>query len=76
MVIPCGQYSVLKIVFVRNGVGMIDDAIKLLDYLVEIGINGIELFPVSEYGDRPETWGYSTTHHFAIEFSGGGRDKM
>jgi 1,4-alpha-glucan branching enzyme len=60
----------------RNGMGMIDDAIQLLDYLVELGINAIELLPVAEYGDKPETWGYSTTHHFAIEFSGGGRDKM
>jgi 1,4-alpha-glucan branching enzyme len=70
------QLHIPALGFGRNGIGKIDDAIQLLDYLVELGVNAVELLPVAEYGDNPETWGYSTTHHFAIEFSGGGRDKM
>lgn len=41
-----------------------------LDYLNELGINAIELMPVSEYpGDY--SWGYNPRHFFAIESSYG-----
>ncbi len=62
--------------FGHEGVGTLDDAIGLLDHLVEIGVNAVEFLPMSEYGGKSETWGYSTSHFFAIEFSGGGRDKF
>ena len=62
--------------FGHPGVGTLDDAIALLDHLVEVGVNAVEFLPMSEYGGKSETWGYSTSHFFAIEFSGGGRDKF
>ena len=61
--------------FGRAGVGLIEDAIGLLDYLEELGVNAIELLPMSEFGGENHFWGYSTSHYFAIEYSGGGRDK-
>ncbi len=62
--------------FGHEGVGTLDDAMAMLDHLVEMGVNAIEFLPMSEYGGKTETWGYSTSHFFAIEFSGGGRDKF
>ncbi len=55
--------------------GTLKDAIELLDYLVDLGVNAIELLPLSEFGGE-ENWGYATSHYFAIEYSGGGRDKF
>lgn len=60
----------------HDGIGTLDDAMALLDQLVELGVNAVEFLPMSEYGGKSETWGYSTSHFFAIEFSGGGRDKF
>jgi 1,4-alpha-glucan branching enzyme len=56
-------------------VGTLEDAMRLLDYLVDLGVNAIELMPMSEFQDRAG-WGYSTSHYFAIEYSGGGRDQF
>lgn len=55
--------------------GNLADAIALLDHLVRLGVNAVELLPLSEFGGRGEGWGYSTSHYFAIEYSGGGRDQ-
>lgn len=55
--------------------GTLEDAMGLLDYLVDLGINAIELMPMSEFQDRLN-WGYSTSHYMAVEFSGGGRDQF
>jgi 1,4-alpha-glucan branching enzyme len=55
--------------------GTLEDAMRLLDYLSDLGVNAIELMPMSEFQDRAG-WGYSTSHYFAIEFSGGGRDQF
>ena len=55
--------------------GTLEDAMRLLDYLVDLGVNAIELMPMSEFQDRAG-WGYSTSHYFAIEYSGGGRDQF
>ena len=50
--------------------GKYQDAIEKLDYLSELGINGIELMPVNEYpGDY--SWGYKVRHFFATESSYG-----
>ena len=46
----------------------------LLDYLVDLGVNAVELLPMSEFSGE-ENWGYGTSHYFAIEYSGGGRDQ-
>ncbi len=45
-------------------------AIEKLDYLAELGINAIELLPVTEYaGDY--RWGYLVSYYFAVESSYG-----
>jgi 1,4-alpha-glucan branching enzyme len=46
----------------------------LLDYLTALGVNAVELLPVSEFSGNL-AWGYGDTHHFVIESSAGGRDK-
>lgn len=52
--------------------GTFKDAMEKLDYLASLGVNMIELMPVtaitSEHG-----WGYSVSHIFAVEPSYGGR---
>jgi 1,4-alpha-glucan branching enzyme len=53
--------------------GTFDSAIEKLSYLNELGINAIELMPVSEFpGDF--SWGYNPSHPFAIESIYGGPD--
>ena len=60
--------------FPRRETGTLADAMALLDYLGELGVNAVELLPMSEFsGDL--AWGYGDTHHFVIESSAGGRDK-
>jgi len=61
--------------FGKDGAGTLADAMALLDYLEELGINAVELLPMSEFGGLPN-WGYVTTHYFAIEYAGGGRDQL
>ena len=51
--------------------GTFEDAIALLDYLVELGVNAVELLPVAEFNGT-RTWGYGNSHHFAINASAGG----
>ncbi len=55
--------------------GNLDDAIALLDYLSDLGVNAVELLPIAE-AHGFNTWGYGNSHHFAIESSAGGRDKF
>ena len=55
--------------------GTLQDAIELIPYLRDLGINCIELMPMSEFQDRTG-WGYSTSHYAAIEYAGGGRDQF
>jgi 1,4-alpha-glucan branching enzyme len=59
----------------RVPVGTLQDAVDLIPYLRDLGANAVELMPMSEFQDRAG-WGYSTSHYFAIEYSGGGRDKF
>ena len=54
--------------------GTLADAMRLLDYLVDLGVNAVELLPLAEFSGNLG-WGYGNTHHFAIESSAGGRDK-
>ncbi|MEF8704267.1 MAG: alpha-amylase family glycosyl hydrolase [Candidatus Accumulibacter sp. UW26] len=56
--------------------GTIEDAIGLLDYIEELGVNAIELLPLAEFGGPGYNWGYATSHYFAVEYGGGGRDKF
>jgi 1,4-alpha-glucan branching enzyme len=54
--------------------GNLQDAVALLDYLVDLGINAIELLPMEEfYGNVG--WGYGDTHYMVIQSSAGGRDE-
>lgn len=39
---------------------------KRLDYLSELGVNAIELMPVTEF-DGNYNWGYSPNHYFALD---------
>jgi 1,4-alpha-glucan branching enzyme len=55
--------------------GTLKDAIELLDYLVDLGVNAVELLPMSESGGGGGGWGYATSHYLAIEYAGGGRDQ-
>ncbi|HWT49373.1 MAG TPA: alpha-amylase family glycosyl hydrolase, partial [Mycobacterium sp.] len=55
--------------------GDIADAMGMLDYLVDLGVNAVEIMPLAQF-EGWATWGYGTSHYFAIEFSGGGRDEF
>jgi 1,4-alpha-glucan branching enzyme len=55
--------------------GTLGDAIGLLDYLQELGVNAVELLPMNEY-EGWASWGYGTSHYMAIEYSCGGRDQF
>lgn len=58
----------------HNKPGTLQDALALLDYLEELGVNAVELLPLSEFAGSGAGWGYATSQYFAIEYSGGGRD--
>jgi 1,4-alpha-glucan branching enzyme len=59
----------------RDRPGNFEDAIALVPYLVDLGINAIELLPMSEFSGQVN-WGYETSHYFALEYSAGGRDQL
>jgi 1,4-alpha-glucan branching enzyme len=59
----------------NNEPGTLEDAVHFLDHLQLLDVNSVELLPMSEFGGGGAGWGYSTSHYFAIEYSGGGRDK-
>jgi 1,4-alpha-glucan branching enzyme len=55
--------------------GTFRDATEKLDYLVELGINAIELMPLKEYpGDH--SWGYNPRYFFAPESSYGSTEEL
>jgi 1,4-alpha-glucan branching enzyme len=54
--------------------GNLQDAMDLLPYLSDLGVNAVELLPMNEYSGGPG-WGYGDSHHFTIESSAGGRDE-
>lgn len=61
--------------FGQDRPGNLQDAIALLDYLADLGINAVELLPIAEFNGT-RTWGYGNSHHFAIQSSAGGRDQF
>lgn len=61
--------------FGQNRPGNFEDALQLIPYLVDLGINAVELLPMSEFRDEVN-WGYETSHYFAVEYSAGGRDQL
>lgn len=46
----------------RNLAGLL----KRLDYFEDLGVNAIELMPVTEF-DGNDSWGYSPNHYFALD---------
>ncbi|MGP0091548.1 MAG: alpha-amylase family glycosyl hydrolase [Xanthobacteraceae bacterium] len=58
----------------RSRPGSFKDAIDILDHLVDLGVNAVELMPMSEAGGW--SWGYGTSHYFATDYAGGGRDQF
>ncbi len=55
--------------------GTFDAATEKLDYLVDLGINAIELMPVTQFpGER--NWGYDGTYPFAVQNSYGSPDGL
>jgi len=55
-----------------KGGGTFDDVIGKLPYLQKLGVNAIELMPVTSFpGER--SWGYNPAHIFAVANSYGGR---
>lgn len=59
--------------FGRPDPGNLDDAMALLPYLSDLGVNAVELLPMSEFAGIG--WGYGDSHHFVIGATSGGRDK-
>ena len=59
----------------RAPVGTLQDALGLIPYLRDLGVNAIGLMPMSEF-QGGAGWGYSTTHYLAVEYAGGGRDQF
>ena len=44
------------------GRGTLQDALNLIPYLRDLGVNCVELMPMAEFQDRAG-WGYSTSHY-------------
>lgn len=59
----------------RADAGDLEDAMALIPHLVDLGVNAVELLPISEFRDEAN-WGYATSHFFAVETSAGGRDAL
>ena len=59
----------------RADAGDLGDALGLVPHLVELGVNAVELLPISEFRGEAD-WGYSTSHFAAIEASAGGPDAL
>ncbi len=52
-----------------------DDAIRRLDYLVQLGVNTLCVLPVHEFAGN-HSWGYNPTDLFAVEQAYGGPDGL
>ncbi len=59
--------------FGKAAAGDLNDAVAFLDHLTLLGVNAVELLPMSQVDGTAE-WGYGDSHHFAIQSSAGGRD--
>ena len=55
----------------KETVGTFDDAIARLGHLVSLGINAIELMPISEFAGGI-SWGYNPAYPYAVESDYGG----
>ena len=58
-----------------DGGSTFQDVIDKLDYLSQLGVNGVELLPIQESpGDQ--NWGYTPRHYFAVESSYGSSEDL
>jgi 1,4-alpha-glucan branching enzyme len=55
----------------KQGPGTFDNIIPRLDYLADLGINAIEIMPVSEF-PMSYSWGYNPAQPFSVESALGG----
>ena len=55
----------------RNIKGLIDR----LDYIEDLGVNAVELMPITEF-DGNDSWGYSPNHFFALDKAYGTSDEL
>ncbi len=56
----------------REGPGTLEDAMGMLGYLADLGVNAIELLPVSAF-EGVAGWGYGASHYYAVKY---GRDAL
>nr|WP_294526712.1 alpha-amylase family glycosyl hydrolase [uncultured Rhodopila sp.] len=61
--------------FGKPDAGTLDDAMALLDHLTALGINAVELMPISEFEDIAN-WGYGTAQFLAIDQAAGGTERL
>jgi len=59
----------------KSGPGTLRDALELLPYLGDLGVNAVELLPISQFSGGTG-WGYGDSHYFVIESSAGCRDEF
>ena len=55
--------------------GTFSNALQKLDHLHELGINAVELMPISEF-PTPTSWGYNLSYPYAIENGYGSPDDV
>ncbi|MGZ9021378.1 MAG: hypothetical protein ACXW3S_15785, partial [Rhodoplanes sp.] len=59
----------------QPALGNLQDALNMIPYLRDLGVNCVELMPMAEY-EGAANWGYTTSHYMAVEYAGGGRDQF
>ena len=59
--------------FGENRPGNLKDAMRFLPHLGDLGVNAVELLPMSEFSGIG--YGYGDSHHFVIESTAGDRDQ-
>jgi 1,4-alpha-glucan branching enzyme len=58
----------------QNRPGTLEDALDLLPYLGDLGVNAVELLPMCEFSGG-FGWGYGDSHYFTVESAAGRRDQ-
>jgi len=55
--------------------GTFADALALIPYLTDLGVNAVELMPVLQF-DGNLQWGYGTSHYFCLQTSASGGNQL
>lgn len=55
--------------------GTFADALNFIPYLLDLGVNAVELMPMFQF-DGSLSWGYGSSHFLAIDSTAGGRDGL